>query len=87
MYTYRWLSLLVWIYFTEGATRAASDGGLSAVLAGIQVLLCVALFVACAMHVRIRLRAAGAEAVEADKIRHAAAIGAAADPIQPASIK
>lgn len=87
MYTYRWLSLLVWIYFTEGATRAASDGGLSAVLAGIQVLLCVALFVACAMHVRIRLRAAGAEAVEADKIRHAAAIGAAADPIQTASIK
>jgi uncharacterized membrane protein len=87
MYTYRWLSLLVWIYFTEGATRAASDGGLSAVLAGIQVLLCVALFVACAMHVRIRLRAAGTEAVEADKIRHAAAIGAPADPIRPAAPK
>jgi len=81
MYTYRWLSLLVWVYFTEGATRAASDGGLSAVLAGIQVLLCVALFVACAMHVRIRLRAAGSDAVEADKLSHAAAIGAAADPV------
>ncbi|MDP2019520.1 MAG: DUF2069 domain-containing protein, partial [Hydrogenophaga sp.] len=27
MYTYRWLSLLVWIYFTEGAVRAASDSG------------------------------------------------------------
>jgi uncharacterized membrane protein len=81
MYTYRWLSLLVWIYFTEGAVRATSDGGLSAVLAGIQVLLCVALFVACSMHVRLRLRAAGKEAVEADKLRHAAAIGAAADPV------
>jgi len=87
MYTYRWLSLLVWIYFTEGATRAFSDSGLSAVLAGIQVLLCVALFVACAMHVRIRLRAAGTEAVEADKVRHAAAIGAAADPVRPAAAK
>jgi hypothetical protein len=54
------------------------------VLAGIQVLLCVSLFVACAMHVRLRLRAAGKDAVEADKVRHAAAIGAAADPVSPA---
>jgi uncharacterized membrane protein len=84
MYTYRWVSLLIWLYFTEGAVRAASDGGLSAVLAGIQVLLCVSLFVACAMHVRLRLRAAGKDAVEADKVRHAAAIGAAADPVSPA---
>ncbi|MDP1936524.1 MAG: DUF2069 domain-containing protein, partial [Hylemonella sp.] len=85
MYTYRWLSLLVWIYFTEGAVRAASDSGLSAVLAGIEVLLCVLLFVACALHVRIRQRAAGEEAVAADKARHAAATGAAADPVNPAS--
>ena len=83
MYTYRWLSLLVWIYFTEGVVRATSDGGLSAMLAAIQVLLCVALFVACSMHVRLRLRAAGKDAVEADKLRHAAAIGAAADPVPP----
>ena len=81
MYTYRWLSMVVWIYFTEGAVRATSDSGLSAVLAGIQVLLCVVLFVACTMHVRLRLRAAGQEAVDADKLRHAAAIGAAADPV------
>ncbi|MFZ2816034.1 MAG: DUF2069 domain-containing protein, partial [Rhodoferax sp.] len=25
MYTYRWVSLLVWLYFTEGAVRAYSD--------------------------------------------------------------
>jgi uncharacterized membrane protein len=81
MYTYRWLSLLVWVYFTEGAVRATSDSGLSAVLAGIEVLLCVSLFVACALHVRIRQRAAGEEAVAADKARHAAATGAAADPV------
>ena len=83
MYTYRWLSLLVWVYFTEGAVRATSDSGLSAVLAGIEVLLCLLLFVACVMHVRLRLQAAGTEAVEADKLRHAAAIGAACDPVAP----
>ena len=87
MYTYRWVSLLVWLYFTEGVVRAWSDTGLSAALAGIEVLLCVLLFVACALHVRIRQRAAGKEAVAADKARHAAAIGAAADPVAAPSTK
>ena len=81
MYTYRWVSLLVWLYFTEGAVRATSDTGLSAVLAGIEVLLCVVLFVACALHVRIRLRAAGKEAVADDAAQRAAAAGFASDPV------
>ncbi|MDO9251081.1 DUF2069 domain-containing protein [Hydrogenophaga sp.] len=85
MYTYRWLSLLVWVYFTEGVVRATSDSGLSAVLAGVEVLLCVLLFVACALHVRVRQRAAGQEAVAADKARHAVATGAAADPVNTTS--
>ena len=58
MYTYRWLSLLVWIYFTEGVVRAYSDRGLSAQLAMVEVALCLALFAACVMHVRTRLRKA-----------------------------
>jgi len=58
MYTYRWVSLLVWLYFLEGVVRATTDKGLSAVLAGIQVLLCLVLFVACALHVRWRLHRA-----------------------------
>ena len=33
MYTYRWVSLLVWLYFTEGVVRATGDRGPSAVLA------------------------------------------------------
>ena len=41
MYTYRWLSLLVWLYFTEGVVRATSESGLSAGLALLQALLCV----------------------------------------------
>lgn len=57
MYTYRWLSLLVWLYFTEGVVRATSESGLGAALAALQVLLCVVLFAACALHVRLRLRA------------------------------
>jgi uncharacterized membrane protein len=62
MYTYRWVSLLVWIYFAEGVVRATTDKGLSAVLAGIEVLLCLLLFVACALHVRWRLHRAAREA-------------------------
>ena len=56
MYTYRWLSLVVWIYFTEGVVRAWSDRGLSSRLAMIEVLLCLLLFAACVLHVRLRLR-------------------------------
>ncbi|MDO9458912.1 MAG: DUF2069 domain-containing protein, partial [Alphaproteobacteria bacterium] len=31
MYTFRWISLLVWLYFTEGVVRAATERGLSMV--------------------------------------------------------
>ena len=54
MYTYRWVSLLVWLYFTEGIVRAYGDGGLSARLALLEVALCLALFAACALHVKAR---------------------------------
>ena len=56
MYTYRWVSLLVWLYFTEGAVRAWSDRAPGNYLALIEVLLCLTLFAACAMHVRVRLK-------------------------------
>lgn len=44
MYTYRWVSLLVWLYFIEGVVRAWGDKGWSAGLAGAQTFLCVSLF-------------------------------------------
>jgi uncharacterized membrane protein len=56
MYTYRWVSLLVWLYFAEGIVRATSDRGPSVPLAVAEVVLCLALFAACATHVRWRLR-------------------------------
>ena len=60
MYTYRWVSLLVWLYFLEGVVRATTEAGWSQALATIQVLLCMALFTACAMHIKLRLQAAKA---------------------------
>ena len=60
LYTYRWVSLMVWLYFMEGAVRAWSDKPPSNILAFIEVVLCLVLFTACAMHVRIRLKAAKA---------------------------
>jgi uncharacterized membrane protein len=56
MVTHRWLSLLVWVYVTEGLVRGVTERGLSMTLAWLQVLLCVVLFTACATHVRWRLR-------------------------------
>jgi uncharacterized membrane protein len=62
MYTFRWLSLVLWLYVAEGAVRAASDRGLGSPLALLEVVLCVVLFAACAAHIRWRLTAAKASA-------------------------
>jgi uncharacterized membrane protein len=56
LYTYRWVSLLVWLYFTEGVVRATSDESLGMRLALIETALCLLLFAACAAHVRWRLK-------------------------------
>ncbi len=56
MYTYRWVSLLVWLYFTEGVVRAWSDPPPSNWLAMGEIALCLALFTACVLHVRLRLK-------------------------------
>lgn len=61
MYTYRWVSLLVWLYFTEACVRGWSDRWPSNALAMAQGVLCLLLFFACAMHVRLRFKAAKAQ--------------------------
>jgi uncharacterized membrane protein len=60
LYTYRWVSLMVWLYFMEGAVRAWSDKPPSNYLALLEVALCLVLFTACALHVRVRLKLAQA---------------------------
>lgn len=64
MYTYRWVSLMVWLYFTEGVVRAYSDAAPGNTLALTEIVLCLLLFAACALHVRLRLRAANTSTVE-----------------------
>ncbi|MGQ0709508.1 MAG: DUF2069 domain-containing protein [Rhodoferax sp.] len=58
LYTYRWVSLAVWLYFTEGVVRAASDAAPSRYWALGEVALCVGLFVACVLYIRARLASA-----------------------------
>lgn len=57
LYTYRWLSLAVWLYVAEGLVRATSETGPGALPAVLEVLFGTALFVACGIHVRLRLAA------------------------------
>lgn len=58
MYTYRWLSLMIWLYCTEGLVRATSDMPPSSYYAWAEVVLCILLFTACTLHIRLRLKAA-----------------------------
>ncbi len=58
MYTYRWVSLVVWLYFIEGVVRAWGDRAPGNYLALTEVLLCLSLFAACLLHVRMRQRLA-----------------------------
>lgn len=60
MYTYRWLSLMIWLYCTEGLVRATSDTAPSSYYAWAEVLLCLLIFTACTLHIRLRLKDAKA---------------------------
>ncbi len=66
MYTYRWVSLVIWLYFTEGVVRGWSDKPPSQWLAWAEVTLCLVLFTACTLHVRLRQRNAKAAAAAAE---------------------
>lgn len=52
VYTYRWSTLLIWLYFTEGCVRAWSDSGLSGHLAMLEVALSLIFFTAAALYTR-----------------------------------
>ena len=58
MYTYRWVALFVWLYFVEGVVRASGDRPPGNHLALLQIALCMVLFAACTLHVRLRQRSA-----------------------------
>ncbi|MDQ2779312.1 MAG: DUF2069 domain-containing protein [Pseudomonadota bacterium] len=58
MYTFRWLSLLVWLYFMEGVVRVYGERGTGQVLAALEIALSLLLFSASAVYIRWRLRTA-----------------------------
>ena len=58
--TYRWATLAIWPWFIEGAVRGASDRGLGQPLGLGEATLALVFFIACAWHVRARLRLEGA---------------------------
>lgn len=63
MYTYRWLSLVLWLYVLEGLLRATTEGGIVIVLASLETLLAVATFTTATIYIRRRLKdGAGASA-------------------------
>ncbi len=55
LYTFRWLSLLVWLYVAEGLVRATSSSGITVALAWAEVAASLLLFAACGWQVRRRL--------------------------------
>ena len=61
MYTFRWLSLLLWLYVLEGVVRATTEAGLSRALAVLEVALCLVVFTASTIYIRRRLRGAARE--------------------------
>lgn len=51
-YTFQWATLLIWLYAAEGATRAMSDRGASAQLAGLELVLALGFFAAAVAYIR-----------------------------------
>jgi uncharacterized membrane protein len=62
MYTFRWLSLLIWLYLLEGMVRATSERGLGALLAVGEIVLGLVIFGVSGFYIRRRLRSKPAEA-------------------------
>lgn len=56
VYTYRWSTLLIWLYFTEGVVRAWSDTGLAADLALMEIALSLVFFLSAAFFPRLNAR-------------------------------
>lgn len=57
LYTFRWVSMGLWLYVTEGLVRATSEHGAGQAMAIVEIVLCVVLFTFCSLYIRRRLRA------------------------------
>ncbi|RVU45252.1 DUF2069 domain-containing protein [Rubrivivax rivuli] len=70
MYTFRWLSLLVWLYFMEGVVRATTESGVSQLMAVLEIVLSLVLFIVSGIYIRWRQRN-GAALAAAEKAKAA----------------
>lgn len=52
-YTYKWASMFILLYFTEGVVRAWSDTGLSSRLALLEILFTVLFFICAIFYARL----------------------------------
>lgn len=52
-YTYKWASMFILLYFTEGVVRAWSDVGLSGKLALLEVILTLVFFLCAIFYARL----------------------------------
>lgn len=52
-YTYKWASMFILLYFTEGVVRAWSDVGLSAQLAVAEIVLSIIFFICAIFYARL----------------------------------
>ncbi|MEW5771778.1 MAG: DUF2069 domain-containing protein [Pseudomonadota bacterium] len=52
VYTYRWSTLLIWLYFTEGSVRAWTDPFPGSALALVEVVLSLIFFASAAWYAR-----------------------------------
>ena len=52
VFTYQWAAMLVLAYFIEGVMRAYADSGLSAMLAGLEIVTALTFIAAAATFVR-----------------------------------
>jgi uncharacterized membrane protein len=59
IYTYRWSTMLILAYFTEGAVRAYAEPGIVAALGAIEITLSMGFFVTAIAYVRVARAAAG----------------------------
>jgi uncharacterized membrane protein len=65
LYTFRWASMLILVYFTEGCVRAWTDTGLAQHLAVVEIALSTTFFFACLAWVRLRLHELALDAADA----------------------
>lgn len=52
-YTYQWMSLAIWIYFSLGVVSASTGKGLGALLGLTEALLALGIFCLCALFARL----------------------------------